>query len=231
MYEMFAQVYDKVFPMNKATAHFLNTKLPDGLVLDLACGTGSYALELANAKRQVIGNDLDENMIRIANEKKQDQSVLFDVRNMLELDKANAFDGIYMIGNSLVHLEDEDSIFAMLNRVYKALKPKGTFILQIINYDRILDQNIKGLPTIKSEGVIFERHYDYKAPHIDFHTLLHDQDNIIESTVKLFPIRYHVLIAMLEEVGFHVQSTYGGFDETPFSLETSVPLIIHAKKQ
>ena len=107
--------YEKIFPLNPAAVEFLEEEL-DGKkkILDLACGDGKYSDSLLTPDRSVTGVDLDKGMLEEA-EKKYDQknNIKFVYGDMLELSsvfKRDKFDGVFCIGNSLVHLTSPDKI-------------------------------------------------------------------------------------------------------------------------
>lgn len=231
LYQDFADVYDDIFTENPATTSFLNNYLKPTKVLDLACGTGTYAIKLAEKGYKVIGTDLNETMIAKANEKKKESNnPVFKVENMLDLSAHHSYDSIYSIGNSIVHLEDEKTINSLFKKVFNALKSDGIFIIQIINYARILDQNIDQLPTLKNKGMTFERHYKHEAPYIAFNTALTVDDKTTHNTVNLYPIRPQRVLSLLEAIGFNILHTYGGFNKAAFDERTSIPFIVVAQK-
>lgn len=232
LYHDFADVYDTIFTEKETTTSFLKTHLNHPKVLDLACGTGTYAIKLAESGYQVKGTDLDQAMIAKAKSKKvQPNNPVFHVEDMLNLTAQEAYDSIYSIGNSIVHLENDTTIELLFKKIYTALKPQGVFIMQIINYARILDQHINHLPTINNEGITFERKYVYRTPYIDFNTTLKIHGETTHNTVTLYPIRPKKVISLLEDVGFKDIATYGGFDASSFDDQTSVPFIVVAKKR
>ena len=107
--------YDKIFPLNSAAVEFLEKEF-DGKkkILDLACGDGKYSDSILSPDRSVTGLDLDKGMLEEA-EKKYDQknNIKFVYGDMLELSsvfKRDKFDGVFCIGNSLVHLTSVDKI-------------------------------------------------------------------------------------------------------------------------
>ena len=53
-------------------------------------------------------------------------------------------------GNTLVHLQSIELMGKMLKGVFAVLKPGGHFLLQILNYDFILDEQVSELPLIDS---------------------------------------------------------------------------------
>ena len=213
-YQELSKVYDIVFPENQETINFLNKDLaPNSYVLDIACGTGSCALALGNTGHRVIGIDLDKSMLEIAKTKTKETNVRFkecDMANIRELSYKDEFNLVYCIGNSIVHLQDKQKIQKLINEIYNKLTPKGVCIIQIINYDRIIDENITSLPTINrdDQGVKFIRNYEYKKEMdlVYFNTKLivreNGEDKHYENSVPLITLRSDELVSMLKEAGF-----------------------------
>jgi len=240
-YEELSRVYDIVFPMEEKTLKFLLKGLrPNSKVIDLACGTGAYSIELARRGYEVIGIDLDNKMIKLAEEKKDNVPVSFlaeDMRKVRENFRGNKYDMIFCIGNSIVHLENKEQIEELIKGSYDMLCEEGIFDIQIINFDRIIKDKIEALPTIDraSEGVKFIRNYrhDNKENKIFFETELqiskNDAVEIYKNSVPLIPLQSEKLLMMFVNAGFHKISLYGDFLENDFN-DKSYALVVRAYK-
>ncbi|MBW8381720.1 MAG: class I SAM-dependent methyltransferase, partial [Youngiibacter sp.] len=165
-YEILATHYDDIFPLSGNTLSFLSEGLePEAKVLDAACGTGTYAIALAGKGFQTVGVDIDESMVAIAETKAVmlDADADFIVSDMMDIDLVctDEMDMIFCIGNSLVHLKDRKQALDFIRICHGLLKPGGSMILQIVNYDRILDESLTSLPTIevKEKDITFVRNY------------------------------------------------------------------------
>jgi len=248
-YSEFSKNYDKIFPLNSQkldlidnTFKDLNKKRDKIELLDAGCGTGSYALALAKKGYQVKAIDLDAEMISIAESKMKKERVEVDfyrlgILNLKEKFKAASFDGIYIIGNVLVHLKKEE-IKEFLDLAAELLKENGKIFIQIVNYHRILELNLDGLPTIysKDDSVRFERNYEYDETEntINFKTKLidHFDDQILsENEIKLYPLCKSELEADLQAAGFKVENTWGSPGGEQYRELSSIPLIITARKK
>lgn len=103
---------------------------PDSVVLDIGCGTGSLALRLADAGREVHGLDVSPEMVRIARDKAERQgaaNVRFHVGPFDE--SFTAFPAAHLDGlcaYSILHLVDDRH--AALAQIYSLVKPGGFFI-------------------------------------------------------------------------------------------------------
>ena len=235
---MIVKHYDDIFPLHAETYSFIREDLvPGDKVLDVACGTGTYTIPLQKEGILACGLDLEESMIERAEIKSLEEGVQGDfvVSNMLNIDLVSDGDlrRIYIIGNSLVHLKSMDEVRSFLTIAYDLLKEGGDLMIQIINYDRILEMGIDHLPTIEvpGKGITFERNYnfDLSSNSIEFASRLSVGDVTKESSVYLLPIRKDDLVSELRNVGFRAIDVFGSFRKDPFT-EDSTPLIIKATK-
>ena len=239
-YEDISKYYDDIFPVSNYTLEFLKSSIgePPKTVLDVACGTGGYSLELDKLGYDVTAIDLDSKMIESLSEKANisKTKVKFLQSNMLELNKKfneDMFEAVYCIGNSLVHLNDVDEIKKFFTDVRRILGNDGTFVFQIINYNRIISNNVKGLPTIVRESVPlkFERAYEYEKSKnkVIFKTSLSVEDNTIKNAIELMPLMYDDAVSLLKEAGFTSINAYGDFKRSNFDKNNSYALVIQAK--
>ena len=243
-YEAMERYYDDIFPLQKANLAFLEKMLGDSehkQILDLACGTGTYALALAARGFQVTGIDLDETMIQLAQRKRMEAppvlmdggAVSFLKGDMLKLSTylSALYTGAFCIGNSLVHLETANEIEAAVRETATVLQRGAKLVVQIVNYDRILKHNINSLPTLenKEQGVSFERLYSYDAQkhRIHFTGILNLPDSTSRTnTIPLYPLQQAELAVILANGGFHEIQFYGNFASAPWSTETGATIAV-----
>lgn len=112
-------------------------------ILDLGCGPGLYAQQIAQKGHKVTGVDFSKNSIEYAKEqaKANNLDIEYINKNYLELDlPKNKFDLIMMIYTDLGVLLPEERI-QLLDKIEKALKPGGTLIFDVLN-DKDLDKKI-----------------------------------------------------------------------------------------
>jgi glycine/sarcosine N-methyltransferase len=238
-YKSIAAWYDEIFPFTPLQVTFLEKQLGSlsgKEILDVGCGTGNLSIALGAKGVRVTGIDLDEQMLDIATAKSgKHPNLNFKAVNMLKIDemfRPASLDAVICFGNTLVHLLKPGEIYSFFSQCERILKPDGMLLIQIINYDHILDNGLEGLPTIQSDKIKFERIYELREQDelINFKTILtiKETDEIIRNSVPLLPIRRDFINKLLAEAGFGQASYYSSFDSTPL-LPGTFPLIIAAE--
>jgi len=105
-------------------------------IIDIGCGTGRHAIELAKRGYQVTGIDLSESQLKRAREKAKGQGVEinFQKHDARALPFKNEFNVAIMLcegGFSL--METDEMNFEILKNATKALKSKGKLIFTTLN--------------------------------------------------------------------------------------------------
>ena len=238
MYEILAPYYDELFPASTASIGFLIQFLPDGLdALDIACGTGSHAIGLADRSVRVYGIDLDEQMIASAQQKAGNRTATFLVGDMLDLAGSfgteEKFGLIYCLGNSIIHLGDRESIRHCIETMTTLLISGGSIVVQIINFESIVEGRFPDLSTLRSDdaAIEFERRYEtHPDPElIWFCTKLISHDRSYEHKTPLVPLRKHELDEMFLGAGLSIRKSAGGFDGSDWRRDSFVTLTVAGK--
>lgn len=237
-YEEVSKYYDYIFPVQAPQINFLTKSLgrEGKTVLDIACATGGYAAALSELGFDVTAFDVDSSMMEACRERMKEGN--YPVRtfqgDMLEVgDLDERYDLVYCIGNSLVHLERMEDVATFLKGCHKVLRPNGRLVLQIVNYDRILEHHVKSLPTIFNSEVSlsFERLYDYQEDtgKILFTGKLEVWRQNFVNTVSLLPVTSKQLVDMVDEFGFKDVELYGDFMKKPFDPLTSLHTVVRGR--
>jgi glycine/sarcosine N-methyltransferase len=222
-----APYYDRIFPYKSGKGDFVESLLPDkpSYILDIGCATGALAKDLSRRGHFVTGIDLDKEMISLARQGSSGPD--FDVMDMLQVDEEfgkSQFHLVSCLGNTLVQLSSLEKISSLLGKVRIILKPGGVFVMQNVNYDRIITRNISTLPVIEDKTLIFYRNYYYHLDTglIEFNTRVIDKIELKESasTSYLYPLRSDEFSQLLTQNGFTRFDFYGDFDKNAFCEES-----------
>lgn len=237
-YEEISKYYDYIFPVGKEQINFVTKVAGEGQksVLDIACGTGGYALELAKKGYAVTAVDLDSKMVEELKGKSLKSNLDIEALqgNMLELSSkvSSKYDVAFCIGNSMVHLDGHEEIEKFFREMKGLLKEEGKLIIQIINYDRVLSKNVQFLPTIENKevGLTFQRLYRYDEilNKVFFKTILEVEGKKIENEIPLYPALSEDLEKLLRKAGFKDVKLYGDFKGNDFEKHNSYALVVVA---
>lgn len=141
-YGVFAQFYDRLtenVDYRRRAVYFdrlvrrFAPQWAGGLLLDLACGTGSLSLELAGLGYEVIGADGSVEMLSVAMGKEvpEEQSVLFIRQDMESLDLYGTVDVTVCALDSLNHLSGEEALERCVKGVSLFTRPGGLFLFDV----------------------------------------------------------------------------------------------------
>src|SRR5438270_245314 len=98
---------------------------PPAKLLDVPCGGGRHAHELARRGYRMTGVDISPEFLRAARAK--ESSVAWHERDMRDLPWPAQYDGAYCLGNAFGYLEEEENA-RFVKAVADVLKPGGRFV-------------------------------------------------------------------------------------------------------
>lgn len=129
----FARFYDWDCPWT--ADHDWFASLVQGSVLDLGCGTGMFAAEMARKGHLVTGVDPARPMLDIARQRKGGDAVDWIEADARDLDLGRQFDTVLMIGHAFQTLLTPDDRARVLATIARHLAPGGRFFLDSRNPD------------------------------------------------------------------------------------------------
>ena len=210
-----------------------------GLLLDLACGTGSVSVRLAEKGYEVIGVDLSPEMLSEAQNKAYSagQNILFLCQDMTALDLYGTVDAAVCTLDGLCHLPDEDSLSATLQKVSLFMNPGGVFLFDVnsvYKHRAVLGNNTFVYDTddvycvwqntLLSDGVTVQMDLDFFEPVSDAGDYVRQSERFTE---RAYP--KETLEAMLKKAGFTVLDVFDGYSGKP-AHDTSERLLFAVRK-
>ena len=190
-------------------------------VLDLACGTGSLAMELHRRGVEVLGADGCKAMMTVAVQKarKARYPIRFFHRNLLELGDLPACDVALCLYDSINYLTSPDSVQRAFEEVDRVVTPKGIFVVDICTESNSKQHFSNMKSTDVGEGFSYLRHSYYKkregVQYNRFEIHFEDTD---ERVTELHRQRIYSLAKIAEIVAaspFEMLGAYGGFGYAP----------------
>jgi SAM-dependent methyltransferase len=183
-----------------------------GAMLDLACGTGRHAVELARRGYQLVGFDLSLAMLARSGEEAQERGakINFVQGDMREMTFAEQFDGVLCWNTSFGFFEEEKNAL-VIDRIHGALKGGGMFLLDVVNRDFVMHQS-PSLAWFEGDGCVCmdEMLVDFITSRMRVkRTMMFDDGRTreIEYTMRVYSL--HELGKMLHDHGFKVCEVSG----------------------
>lgn len=209
----------------------LNLKVGESF-LDCPVGIGRIALPLAKKGIKVTGVDIMPSYLGELSEKASKAKLpmkLFHL-DMRKIDFENQFDAVGNLWTSFGYFEKESDNLLVLKKLYKALKPGGKFVIQIINRDWIMKNfEPNSWYEVNDVKVLEKRefHYDKSISSTVWTFIKDGEEKSIDTFIRMYS--YHELKQMLEKVGFKNVIGYGSVKEDPIS-SNSREMFIFAEK-
>jgi SAM-dependent methyltransferase len=199
---------------------------PGEPVLDLGCGPGLYATDLAVKGFEVTGIDISPTVIKHARQEayNKDLAITYLCQDFLEMSFRSQFNVVMQIYGEICTLSP-DNRDKLLSLVYRALKTGGHFVFDVSTPDRHR-RDAGRRDWYVSEGgfwrpgphAVLVQHVDYPDSDIFL-----DQYHIIEpdGTVTIYRNWFNdytpeTITPVLEKAGFAVESIWSDLHGTPF---------------
>lgn len=263
-YTGFAQVYDEFMdniPYEEWSAYVIGLLkeygVHDGLVLDLGCGTGNVTEHLAVAGYDMIGIDLSEDMLAIAQEKKMEYfgeeegeedkrtSILYLCQDMREFELYGTVSAVVSICDSMNYIMSEEDLVKVFRLVNNYLDTRGVFIFDlntIYKYENLLANNT--IAENREDSSFIWDNYYYKDERVNEYSLsIYVRDEELEEELdeegifKRFDETHYqkaydleTIKRLLGEAGMEYVGAYDAFTREPVK-ETSERIYIIAREQ
>ena len=135
IYSRLSQIYDlgwgdfSEYYLHLANQLFQEYNITQAKILDLACGTGTLAIELAHSGHIVKGIDSSPEMIHLAKFKSSGLSnISFEVADMTQFQAGDKYHIIMCTFDSINYVTKVSKLRQMLNRVALSLYNEGLFM-------------------------------------------------------------------------------------------------------
>lgn len=202
---------------------------------DLGCGSGLDTIALSKLGLKVTGFDVSELMIDHANKNAADNNVQaeFQVSELdkISIDYHNSFDLITSMGNTFANIEPQ-KLKPSFEKVYRMLVPDGIFVMQILNYELIMEQQQRIINIKKAKTNTYIRFYDFYPDHLNFNILKFVNDRPQSAdilTTTIYPHLPAALTRLLRESGFGKINLFGNMKMENFDKDRSKDLILIAE--
>jgi SAM-dependent methyltransferase len=207
-------------------------ELPKGArVLDLACGIGRHAVEMAARGYAVTGVDFNPSYLEVGRQTAaaREVAVAWQSGDMRAIEFARAFDAVYSYFTSFGYYSDDQNE-TVLERVAAALVPKGRLLIDLLNRDHVLTHPLQRTWHQREDGALLmeENALDLASSRVTSRQIL-IEPGTGSHVVKEFDLRAYTcaeLTALLRRHGMTVTRVLGGPDASEFSTESRRLVIV-----
>ncbi|MBQ7756083.1 MAG: class I SAM-dependent methyltransferase [Oscillospiraceae bacterium] len=214
--------YDKISNrIDSLVMEFYNKR---GILLDLACGTGTLCEKMAKMGYDVVGVDTSQEMLSVALDKKYDSGlpIQYLCQDMRKIDMFGTIDVTVCTLDSINHLACKEDVFETFKKVSLFAEPEGLFIFDV-------NTPYKHKFVLADNTFVFENDEVYCV----WQNFLND-DNSVDISLDLFEkdgesyfrasesfseisIPLDEIKNMLCESGFEVLGVYDGYENREVS--------------
>ena len=179
---------------------------PPNKILDVGCGTGTHALELARRGYKIFAFDVAKPMIEIAIKKDTKNEVQFSHGDITDY-RGKKFDAVICMFNTVNYLPDFFDFVNFLKNVRSAMSERGIFIFD--SWNGLAVTKIR--PSSKLQVFETERGkiYRYVEPEFD----IMEQETIL---------KYHCLVVKEKKVVDEFNSTHNIKFYTPDQIKNAL---------
>lgn len=172
-------------------------------VLDVACGTGSLTEELALLGYDMIGADISEDMLTVAQEKKLESGldILYLCQSAEDLDLYGTVQGAVCTLDSINHITDENAVIKAFKKISLFMEKDGIFIFDLnteYKHREVLGNNTF-VYDLEDVYCVWQNEYDTKnkVTHISL-DIFNEEDGLYERFSEEFDERVYCHGKVLE---------------------------------
>ena len=207
---------------------------PGSRILDLACGHGRHSLELARRGFRVTGVDLSPRSLQLAREAAEAEGLELELvrRDMREIDFEDEFDAAVNLFTAFGYFESDEEDRGVLERVARALRPGGGFVVDTINPLGLAGRYQERLWDEVGDGVLMlqEHEWDVLAGrNRAVWTFIRPDGSRSELRHVVRMYAPHELARLVGGAGLAVEDGWGDFEGAPLSYE-SRRIVLLARK-
>jgi len=188
--------------------------------LDLACGTGNVAVQIAKYFKNTYAVDLSDDMLNVAFDKFKKNKIKAKVicQDMCELSLNKKFNLITSVLDSTNYITEDEDLIEYFKKVYEHLKDDGLFIFDINSYYKLSTVLGNNIYTYSSDDIFYTWENSFEEEVINmFLTFFVKQDNGLyekfeeEHFERAYTEKY--IEQVLEDCGFKFLKKFAGYSE------------------
>jgi SAM-dependent methyltransferase len=208
-------------------------------ILDLACGIGRHSVELAKRGFDVVGIDISEELLEIARNEAESQSLSIDFQqaDLRELDLRDEFDIVLSLNDGAVgYFETDAENYRTFEVVSQALRSGGGHLMQLPNVlhaEKHLPQRnwIAGEATLE----LSDHRWNGKERYLEGFTVPIRLGEVLEK-IEPIPFRQRLysvdeLKELYESVGMRLANVFRGTGKPRMPRDNQFEIFVEGRKE
>ena len=225
-YSRLASIYDYVMRhvdyvhwADYVESLFLRHNLTPSRLLDLACGTGTLALEFRERGYRVTGADGCREMLEVAEEKarKAGYRVPLYHKNLLDLEALPRFEAVLCLYDSINYLMTPEEVSQALEEIRRVVDPGGLVVFDVCTETNSIRHFRDMTDRDCGEGFSYTRHsfYEDGVQFNRFQIQFSDPQEVVCEVhqQRIYPLAQ--IEGLLRASPFRVEGAYSGFGYDP----------------
>ena len=198
--------------------------------LDLGCGAGRHATQLASHGLNVTGLDLSEASIQTARVAEHDH-LRFGRHDMRRPFGTDAFDYVFNLFTSFGYFETPAEHLTVIRNMAQALTAGGRLVLDYLNVRYAVDHETAD-ETIERDGTRYDIARWNDSGHFHKRIVVTDPESPApqEHVERVAKFTLHDFALMFALYGMRIEETYGDYRLSPFEEARSPRLILVTRK-
>ena len=203
-------------------------------ILDLYCGYGRHAIELAKLGYTVAGVDVTQDFLDVATQKAHEEhvKVTFTQGDMRELNYFQEFDAVINMFAAFGYFTDQENA-QVLRLIARSLRPNGLFLIDLLNREWMLCNNLNRYWRHPSGEYVFLYKVELQNGIALMKRQLINQVTGTKTEYEFVLRAYSLpeITSILAQNGLQSKATYGGFDGRKYGADSSRMIILAQKEK
>ncbi len=205
---------------------------PPGRVLDVPCGVGRHAVELADRGFDVTGVDATAAYLDTARQRADDAGVdvEFEEADMREFRRPEAFDAVVNAYTSFGYFEDRADDRRTARNLHDSLRPGGRLVMSLTSKEVVAREFQERTWSERDGTYLLEEH----AVRDDWSRMENRWVVVDDGETREFAVSHRLYSArelseLLRDIGFGTVDVYGDYEGAPFD-EDADHLVVVAER-